>query len=201
VCDASGALLVFDEVITGFRVGAGGAQALYGIRPDLTILGKVMGGGFPCAAVGGRRDLMELLAPAGPVYQAGTLSGNPVAVAAGLAALDLIEAEDPYPAIRSRAAHLAQGLREALAGAGVASVVNEAGGLLSVFFTDHPVTDLGGARDADHAAFARFFHAMLSSGIAIAPSGYEAWFLSAAHTDEDVERTVGAAKDAARSLG
>jgi glutamate-1-semialdehyde 2,1-aminomutase len=200
-CDASGTLLVFDEVITGFRVGAGGAQALYGVRPDLTILGKVMGGGFPCAAVGGRRDLMEQLAPVGPVYQAGTLSGNPVAVAAGLAALELIEAEDPYPSIRSRAARLAEGLREAFADAGVASVVNEEGGLLSVFFTERPVTDLAGARQADHERFARFFHAMLSSGIAIAPSGYEAWFPSAAHTDEDVERTVRAAKDAARTLG
>jgi glutamate-1-semialdehyde 2,1-aminomutase len=200
-CDAGGALLVFDEVITGFRVGAGGAQALFGIRPDLTILGKVMGGGFPCAAVGGRRDLMEQLAPTGPVYQAGTLSGNPVAVAAGLAALELIEAEDPYPAIRSRSARLAEGLREAFAGAGVACVVNEAAGLLSVFFTDNPIVDLSGAREADHATFARFFHQMLSSGIAIAPSGYEAWFPSAAHTDEDVERTVRAAKDAARTLG
>jgi glutamate-1-semialdehyde 2,1-aminomutase len=201
VCDASGALLVFDEVITGFRVGAGGAQALYGIRPDLTILGKVMGGGFPCAAVGGRRDLMEQLAPTGPVYQAGTLSGNPVAVAAGLAALELIESEDPYPAIHRRAATLADGLRTAFAGAGVPCTVNEAAGLLSVFFSDGPVTGYAGARAADHERFARFFHAMLSSGIAIAPSGYEAWFPSAAHTDEDVERTVSVAKDAARALG
>jgi glutamate-1-semialdehyde 2,1-aminomutase len=201
ICDASGSLLVFDEVITGFRVGAGGAQALFDVRPDLTILGKVMGGGFPCAAVGGRRDLMGQLAPTGPVYQAGTLSGNPVAVAAGLAALELIEAEDPYPGIQSKASRLALGLRESFAGAGVACVVHEAGGLLSVFFTDRPVEDLAGARAADHEMFARFFHAMLSSGIAIAPSGYEAWFLSAAHTDEDVERTLTAAKDAARTLG
>ena len=200
-CDASGALLVFDEVITGFRVGRGGAQELFGIRPDLTILGKVMGGGFPCAAVGGRRDLMEQLAPTGSVYQAGTLSGNPVAVAAGLAALELIDEEDPFPALRRRAGLLVDGLRSAFADAGVPCVLNEAGGLLSVFFTDRPVTDLAGARSADHTRFARFFHAMLSSGIAIAPSGYEAWFLSAAHTDEDVERTVQAVKEAARTLG
>jgi glutamate-1-semialdehyde 2,1-aminomutase len=199
-CDASGALLVFDEVITGFRVGPGGAQALFGIRPDLTILGKVIGGGFPCAAVGGRRDLMEHLAPGGSVYQAGTLSGNPVAVAAGLAALELIESENPFPTIRLRASTLAEGLRAAFAGAGIPSVVSEAGGLLSVFFAERPVTDLSDARAADHTRFARFFHAMLSAGIALAPSGYEAWFLSAAHTDQDVERTVRAAKEAARAL-
>jgi glutamate-1-semialdehyde 2,1-aminomutase len=141
------------------------------------------------------------LAPTGPVYQAGTLSGNPVAVAAGLVALELIESEDPFPAIRAGALHLAEGLRAAFAGAGIPSEVNEAGGLLSVFFTDRPVTNLADARAADHARFARFFHAMLSSGIAIAPSGYEAWFLSAAHSDEDVEQTVRAAREAARSLG
>jgi glutamate-1-semialdehyde 2,1-aminomutase len=144
---------------------------------------------------------MEQLAPTGPVYQAGTLSGNPVAVAAGLAALELIDAEDPFPAIRSRAADLANGLRGAFAGAGISCVVQEAGGLLSVFFADRPVTDLAGAQAADHARFARFFHAMRSSGIALAPSGYEAWFLSAAHTDDDVERTVQAAKEASRTLG
>jgi glutamate-1-semialdehyde 2,1-aminomutase len=141
VCDASGALLVFDEVITGFRVARGGAQETFGVRPDLTVMGKVMGGGFPCAAVGGPRAVMERLAPTGPVYQAGTLSGNPVAVAAGLAALDLIEAEDPYPEIHRRARALAAGVRERFAGAGVPCTVNEAEGLLSVFFSEGPVTD------------------------------------------------------------
>jgi glutamate-1-semialdehyde 2,1-aminomutase len=201
VCDEHGALLVFDEVITGFRVARGGAQEWYGVRPDLTILGKVMGGGFPCAAVGGPRDLMEHLSPSGPVYQAGTLSGNPVAVAAGRAALELIEAEDPYPALHHRAGHLAQGLRVAFAAAGVAATVNEAGGLLSVFFADGPVTDFAGAHAADHARFARFFHGMRERGIALPPSGYEAWFLSAAHTDADIEHTVEAATEAARALG
>jgi glutamate-1-semialdehyde 2,1-aminomutase len=200
-CDESGALLVFDEVITGFRVARGGAQELYGVRPDLTIMGKVMGGGFPCAAVGGSRTLMEHLAPTGPVYQAGTLSGNPVAVAAGLAALRLIEAEDPFAGIRERAAELMSGLRAAFATAGVPCVVNEAGGLFSVFFSEEPVTDFAGARAADHAAFARFFNGMRARGMALAPSGFEAWFLSAAHTDEDVERTIRAAEETAAELG
>ena len=201
VCDEHGALLVFDEVMTGFRVARGGAQEWYGVRPDLTILGKVLGGGFPCAAVGGPRDLMEHLSPTGPVYQAGTLSGNPVAVAAERTALELIEAEDPYPELHRRAGHLAQGLRAAFAAAGVACTVNEAGGLLSVFFADGPVTDSAGAHAADHARFARFFHGMRERGVALAPSGYEAWFLSAAHTDADIERTVEAATEAARTLG
>jgi glutamate-1-semialdehyde 2,1-aminomutase len=200
VCDASGALLVFDEVITGFRVARGGAQEWFGVRPDLTVMGKVMGGGFPCAAVGGSRALMERLAPTGPVYQAGTLSGNPVAVAAGLAALDLIESEDPYPRIRRRASELAAGLRAALADAGVGCTVNESAGLLSLFFTSEPVADFAGARAADHARYARFFHGMRDRGIALAPSGFEAWFVSAAHTDEHVERTVRAAGQAAREL-
>jgi glutamate-1-semialdehyde 2,1-aminomutase len=201
VCDASGALLVFDEVITGFRVARGGAQERYGVRPDLTVMGKVMGGGFPCAAVGGGRALMERLAPTGPVYQAGTLSGNPVAVAAGLAALHLIETEDPYPGIHARAGALAAGLRTAFAEAGGACTVNEAGGLLSLFFTAGPVTDYAGARAADQARYARFFHGMRDRGIALAPSGFEAWFVSAAHTDADIERTVGAAGEVARELG
>jgi glutamate-1-semialdehyde 2,1-aminomutase len=199
-CDPSGALLVFDEVITGFRVSPGGAQELYGVRPDLTVLGKVMGGGFPCAAVAGRRDVMEQLAPTGPVYQAGTLSGNPVAVAAGLAALELIGEERPHPALRARAARLGDGLRTALGEAGVPCVVNEAGGLVSLFFSDRPVTDYAPARASNHMRYARFFHGMRARGIALPPSGYEAWFLSAAHTDDDVERTVLAAEAVAAGL-
>jgi glutamate-1-semialdehyde 2,1-aminomutase len=199
-CDASGALLVFDEVITGFRVAPGGAQERYGVRPDLTVMGKVMGGGFPCAALGGPRELMEQLAPAGPVYQAGTLAGNPVAVAAGIAALDLLAREDPLPGIRDRAAALASGLGSAFDAAGVPARVHEEGGLLSVFFAEEPVGDFAGARAADHARYARFFHGMRERGIALAPSGYEAWFLSAAHTDDDVERTVRAADEVARGL-
>jgi glutamate-1-semialdehyde 2,1-aminomutase len=199
-CGASGALLVFDEVITGFRVAPGGAQELYGVRPDLTVLGKVMGGGFPCAAVAGRRDVMEQLAPTGRVYQAGTLSGNPVAVAAGLAALELIEKERPHALIRAKAAALADGLRRVLGDAGVPCVVNEAGGLLSVFFSDRSVTDYALARASDHALYARFFHGLRQRGIGLAPSGYEAWFLSAAHSDEDVDRTVRAAEEVAAGL-
>src|SRR5207247_7414282 len=137
-------------------------------------------------AVGGPRALMEQVAPTGPVYQAGTLSGNPVAVAAGLAALELIEAEDPYPLLHEFAGRLVVGVREAFAASDIPCVVNEAGGLLSVFFSDGPVTDSAGARDADHGTYARFFRAMRARGVALAPSGYEAWFLSAAHTDEDV---------------
>jgi glutamate-1-semialdehyde 2,1-aminomutase len=193
----AGALLVFDEVITGFRLGRGGAQELLGIRPDLTILGKVMGGGFPCAAFGGRAELMEGLAPVGPVYQAGTLSGNPVAVAAGLAALDLIESEDPYPGLEKSAERLADGLEDALRGQGLAHRINRVGSPFSVFFADGPVRDLVGARAADHQAYGRFFHAMLDRGIALPPSGYEAWFLSTAHGEEEIERTVEAAREAA----
>jgi glutamate-1-semialdehyde 2,1-aminomutase len=200
-CDESGALLVFDEVITGFRVARGGAQELYGVRPDLTVMGKVMGGGFPCAAVGGPRTLMEHLAPTGPVYQAGTLSGNPVAVAAGLAALRLIEAEDPSRAIRERAAVLVSGLEAAFATAGVPCTVNEAGGLFSVFFSKDPITDFAGARAADHAMYGRFFSGMRARGVALAPSGFEAWFVSAAHTDEDVDGTIRAAEETAAELG
>jgi glutamate-1-semialdehyde 2,1-aminomutase len=193
----AGALLVFDEVITGFRLGRGGAQELLGIRPDLTILGKVMGGGFPCAAFGGRAEVMESLAPVGPVYQAGTLSGNPVAVAAGLAALELIDSEDPYPDLEKSAALLADRLEDALSEGGLAHRINRVGSLFSVFFVDGPVRDLEGARAADHRAYGRFFHAMLDRGIALPPSGYEAWFLSTAHGEQEIERTVEAARQAA----
>jgi glutamate-1-semialdehyde 2,1-aminomutase len=200
LCDAHGALLVFDEVITGFRLAAGGAQALYGVMPDLTCLGKVMGGGFPCAAFGGRRDIMEHLAPVGPVYQAGTLSGNPVAVAAGLAALELIEELDPYPSLGSAGMHLAEGLAAACREAGVPVTVNRSESLFSVSFSDRPVRNFAEARAADHKRFARFFHAMLDEGIYLPPSGYEAWFLGTAHDDEVIDRTLGAAKKAIRRL-
>jgi glutamate-1-semialdehyde 2,1-aminomutase len=200
LCDEHGALLVFDEVITGFRLARGGAQELFGVRPDLTCLGKIMGGGFPCAAFGGRADVMERLAPAGPVYQAGTLSGNPVAVAAGLAALRLIDQEDPHPSLRARAGRLVQGLSAACADAGVDAGANRAESLFSLFFTREPVIDFASARRADHQAYARFFHAMLDRGVWLPPSGYEAWFLSAAHSDEDVERTIESARGAAEAI-
>jgi glutamate-1-semialdehyde 2,1-aminomutase len=183
LCDRAGALLIFDEVITGFRLGPGGAQEAFGISPDLTTLGKIVGGGFPLAAFGGRAEVMDHLAPAGPVYQAGTLSGNPVAVAAGIAALDLIGGDPPYGPLERRAERLA----EALAGAGT---VNRERSLLSVFFGVAEVTDYDSAKRADHARYAQLFHGMLAGGVLLPPSGYEGWFLSAAHTDEDVERVV-----------
>jgi glutamate-1-semialdehyde 2,1-aminomutase len=197
---AHGALLVFDEVITGFRLARGGAQERFGIQPDLTVLGKVMGGGFPCAAFGGRAEVMDQLAPEGPVYQAGTLSGNPVAVAAGLAALDLVDREDPYEGVERAAADLSGGLSAALREAGTAHTVNRAGSLFSVFFGTGPVRDHAGARAADHDAYARFFHAMLDRGVYLPPSGYEAWFLGTAHGQAEVDRTVAAARGAAEGL-
>jgi glutamate-1-semialdehyde 2,1-aminomutase len=198
-CTTAGALLVFDEVITGFRLGPGGAQEAFGVTPDLTILGKVMGGGFPCAAFGGRRDVMEHLAPIGPVYQAGTLSGNPVAVAAGLAALDLIQLADPYPQLDATAHALVEGLGTALRQAGLAHTINRAGSLFSVFFGEGLVTDRRSAGAADHAAYARFFQAMLGEGVYLPPSGYEAWFLSTAHDEGSVDRTLEAVEATTRS--
>jgi glutamate-1-semialdehyde 2,1-aminomutase len=194
LCDRSGALLVFDEVITGFRLGAGGAQELFHVSPDLTCLGKIMGGGFPCAAFGGHRGVMEELAPVGPVYQAGTLSGNPVAVAAGLAALDLVETLDPYGELRKRAEQLTDGLASVFAEAGGAVTVNRVESLFSVFFTDGPVINYEQARAADHPSYAKFFHAMLEGGVYLPPSGYEAWFLSTAHGDDEIEMTIEAAR-------
>ncbi|MGZ8602868.1 MAG: glutamate-1-semialdehyde 2,1-aminomutase [Actinomycetota bacterium] len=192
VCDDYGALLLFDEVITGFRIAYGGAQSYYGVTPDLTALGKVMGGGFPCAAFGGRADLMAHLAPEGPVYQAGTLSGNPVAVAAGIAALDLARAEDPYPGLEATADVLAGGIETAFEAAGTPATINRAGSLLSVFFTGMPVRDFEGARAADHERYGRFFHHMLADGVALPPSGYELWSLSTTHGPEETERILGA---------
>jgi glutamate-1-semialdehyde 2,1-aminomutase len=200
LCDRHGALLVFDEVITGFRVGRGGAQERFGITPDLTCLGKVLGGGLPLAAFGGRADVMERLAPVGPVYQAGTLSGNPVAVAAGLATLRLIGEEDPYGRLSATAERLVTGLGEAFAGAGVPHVTNRAESLFSVFFTDGQVVDAEGARTSDHAGYARFFHAMLERGVYLPPSGYEAWFLGTAHGEAEVDRIVAAAHEAAKEM-
>ena len=191
-CSAAGTLLVFDEVITGFRIAFGGAQSVYAVTPDLTILGKIMGGGFPCAAFGGRRDVMERLAPVGPVYQAGTLSGNPVAVAAGIAALDLAAQLDPYPALTETATALAEGLTERFADRDIPVTVNRAGSLFSVFFSRGPLRDFAGAKTADHERYARLFHHMLEREIWLPPSGYELWTLGTEHGDGEVDRVLDA---------
>jgi glutamate-1-semialdehyde 2,1-aminomutase len=191
-CDRHGSLLLFDEVITGFRIAYDGAQSIYGVTPDLSAFGKVMGGGFPCAAFGGRRDLMEQLAPTGPVYQAGTLSGNPVAVAAGIAALDLARTTDPYPGLEATADVLTEGLGTAFAASGIPVTINRAGSMFSMFFTDRPVRDFADAAGADHERYGRFFHHMLDAGVYLPPSGYELWTLSTTHGPEETERILGA---------
>jgi glutamate-1-semialdehyde 2,1-aminomutase len=185
-----GALLIFDEVMTGFRVAFGGAQERYGIRPDLTTLGKVIGGGLPVGAYGGRKDIMNRVAPAGPIYQAGTLSGNPLAVAAGLAMLRYLKAHpEVYTQLETRAAALC-------AEVPVGVTVNRVGSMFTFFFNDGPVTDWESAKRSDTARFAKFFRAMLDRGVYLAPSQFEAAFLSAAHTEEDVQATIAAAKEA-----
>jgi glutamate-1-semialdehyde 2,1-aminomutase len=190
----TGALLVFDEVITGFRVHGGGAQELTGITPDLTIMGKIIGGGLPAAAYGGRRDLMERIAPAGDVYQAGTLSGNPLAVAAGLATLALLQGEQPYLQLAATTEALAAGLAEAARSAGFERLqIATAPGLLTVFFSATPVTDYAGAQACDLEAYAKWCRSLLARGVYAPPSQFEAWFPSLAHTPDHVARTVEAA--------
>jgi glutamate-1-semialdehyde 2,1-aminomutase len=199
-CDDHRALLVFDEVITGFRVGLAGAQGVYGVTPDLSLFGKVLGGGLPLAAVGGRADLMDELAPVGPVYQAGTLSGNPLATAAGLAVLSLLD-DGAYARLEATATRLADGLSEAFEGAGVPARVPRARTLVGVFFTDQPVRDYEGARAADHKEYASFFHGLLDRGVYFAPSGYEAVFPSLAHGEPELDRSLAAASEAAGAIG
>ena len=190
----AGALLIFDEVITGFRLAPGGAQELYGITPDLTCLGKILGGGLPVGAYGGRRDIMSLVAPLGPVYQAGTLSGNPLAMAAGLATLRALLEPGSYERLETVSHRLAEGFAEAAREAGIPVRVNRVGSMLTVFFTGDEVTDYEGARRADTAQFARFFHGMLERGVLLPPSQFEALFVSLAHTEAEVEFTVEAAR-------
>jgi len=187
-------------VITGFRVGYGGAQRTFHIRPDLSVFGKIIGGGLPVAAYGGRRDAMELIAPLGPVYQAGTLSGNPLAMRAGLATLPKLEATGFYAALDEKAARLAEGLRAALAESDVQGQVNVAGSLLTLFFSSEPVQDYAGAKKSDTVRFARFFNEMLSRGIFLPPSQYEALFVSAAHTDQDIDHTIAAARESLSAI-
>ena len=195
VTRADGALLVFDEVITGFRLGRGGAQARFGITPDLTTLGKIIGGGMPIGAYGGRADLMDLVAPAGPVYQAGTLSGHPLSMAAGIATLGELD-EGRYAALEASAVALATGLTEAAAGAGREVAIARAGSLLTVFFHSTPPVDAAEALASDRDAYARFFRAMLDQGILLPPSQFEAWFVSMAHGQQEIDATLDAARTA-----
>ncbi|MGO8874326.1 MAG: glutamate-1-semialdehyde 2,1-aminomutase [Acidimicrobiales bacterium] len=199
-CDEVGALLLFDEVITGFRLVRGSVAALFGVRPDLWTFGKVIGGGLPLAAVGGRAEVMEQLAPLGPVYQAGTLSGNPLATAAGLAVLDRL-APERFDDLARRVGRLAAGLREAISSAGLAVQVPQLRSLFAVFFSAEPVLDYEGAKAAAaNGLYAAFFHAMLDRGVALAPSAYEVGFCSLAHSDEDIDRTLQAAAEAAEEV-
>jgi glutamate-1-semialdehyde 2,1-aminomutase len=195
---AAGALLVLDEVMTGFRVHRGGATGLWSLEPDLLTFGKVLGGGLPAAAYGGPADLLGLVAPEGPVYQAGTLSGNPLATAAGLATLSLLD-EDAYRHLDQLAAALCDGLAAAFREAGAPARIQRAGNLFSVFMTDDPVPDFEAARRQDTAAYARFFHAMLERGVYLPPSAFEAWFVSVVHTDAEVDQVLEAARAAARA--
>jgi glutamate-1-semialdehyde 2,1-aminomutase len=196
-CSRAGIVLVFDEVISGFRASAGGAQGVFDVRPDLTCLGKIIGGGLPVGAYGGRADIMEMVAPAGPVYQAGTLSGNPVAMTAGAWALARLTPR-LYKDLARRGSLLAQGLAEAARDARVPLQVNAFGSLVTPFFTTTPVRDYDSALQADTSAYGRFFRGMLKRGVYPPPSQFEAWFLSAAHTDRDIEKTIAAARGAMR---
>jgi glutamate-1-semialdehyde 2,1-aminomutase len=191
-----GVLLIFDEVITGFRVALGGAQELYGIKPDLTCLGKIIGGGFPVGAFGGRAGIMELLAPQGPVYQAGTLSGNPVALAAGLATISILKAPGAYEALERKAAMLEGGFAANLKDLGLPYSLNRVGSMMCMFFTAAKVFDADSARTSDTDKFSRYFSRMFENGVSLAPSQYEAVFLSLAHTPEDIEKTIAAHYDA-----
>jgi len=200
LCTRHGAVLIFDEVMTGFRVSRGGAQERYGIRPDLTTLGKIIGGGMPVGAFGGRRDIMEKLAPLGPVYQAGTLSGNPVAMAAGLATLDGLSTPGFHDQLAARTTQLVEGLQSAADEAGVPFTTNHVCGMFGLFFSDEsPVDGYDKVMRCDVERFKRFFHAMLDGGVYLAPSAFEAGFVSAAHGDAEIDATLEAARKAFRA--
>jgi glutamate-1-semialdehyde 2,1-aminomutase len=195
LCTREGILLVFDEVMSGFRVARGGAQEIYGITPDLTTFGKVIGGGLPVGAYGGRREIMAMIAPSVPIYQAGTLSGNPLAMAAGIETLRIID-EDPdfYAKLDESGAYLVKGLKIAAEAAGVEVTINRCGSMLTTFFTDGPVTDFTSAKSSDTERFSRYFNSMLDHGVYLPPSQFEAAFISAAHSREDLDRTIEAAR-------
>lgn len=194
VCDQYGSVLIFDEVMTGFRVGLGCAQGHYGITPDMTTLGKIIGGGMPVGAFGGKKDIMQKIAPLGPVYQAGTLSGNPVAMAAGMKTLELISADDFYPQLSEKTERLVSGILAAAKEAGIAMTSNRVGAMFGLFFTDAPqVSNFAQTMACNQDVFKQFFHGMLEEGIYLAPSAFEAGFVSAAHTKEDIDNTIAAA--------
>jgi glutamate-1-semialdehyde 2,1-aminomutase len=195
LCTRDGALLIFDEVITGFRVAPGGAQQLYQVKPDITCMGKIIGGGLPVAAFGGPKAIMEALAPVGGVYQAGTLSGNPLAVAGGLTTLKILQRDNPYPVLEEKARMLADGLSRIFMEKSIAHTINRVGSMMSVFFHPGPVSSYEDALLADKAAFVRFFSHMLDRGVYLAPSPFESWFISAAHSSEDIEKTLDAARE------
>ncbi len=201
LCDQHSSVLIFDEVMTGFRVALGGAQALYGVRPDLTTLGKVIGGGLPVGAFGGRREIMEHIAPLGPVYQAGTLSGNPLAMAAGLSTLRALRAPGFFERLGEKTARLTAGLAAAARDAGVPLATNQVGGMFGFFFTaEREISSYRQVMDCDIERFRRFYHAMLDAGIYLAPSAFEAGFVSAAHGDAEIDATLQAAAQALRTL-
>ena len=201
VCDEYNSVLIFDEVMTGFRVALGGAQAMYGVKPDLTTLGKIIGGGMPVGAFGGRRDIMEHIAPLGPVYQAGTLSGNPVAMAAGLKTLELLSAEGFHAQLSAKVETLVNGMMNEAKSAGIPMTENHAGGMFGLFFTDaSKVTNFAETTACDQERFKKFFHGMLNEGVYLAPSAYEAGFVSIAHTDEDLNNSIEAAAKVFKTL-
>jgi glutamate-1-semialdehyde 2,1-aminomutase len=200
LCDTHGSLLIFDEVMTGFRAAWGGYQNICGVRPDLTCLGKVIGGGMPVAAYGGARDVMERVSPIGPVYQAGTLSGNPVGMAAGIATLRLCHARGFYDELSRRAQRLTRGLADAADACGIALQAAAVGGMAGLAFADMPIRDFDDARRGDHDRYARFFHAMLDRGVWLPPSGYEAVFVSSAHDDASIDVVIEAAKESLQEL-
>jgi glutamate-1-semialdehyde 2,1-aminomutase len=198
--DAHGIVLIFDEVISGFRVQYGGAQTLYGVAPDMTVLGKIIGGGLPVGAYGGAKDMMKLIAPSGPVYQAGTLSGNPLAVTAGIETLKRLKGKGVYAQLEERSAMLADGLGKAARKAGVPLTQTRVGSMMGAFFSPGPIVDWSSAKKSDTKAYAKFFHHMLDAGIYFAPSQFEAAFMSLAHTAKDIERTIEAARAGFKAL-
>lgn len=196
ICDANGILLIFDEVMTGFRLARGGAQEIYGVKPDLTTLGKVLGGGVPIGAFGGKKEIMTQISPSGPVYQAGTLSGNPLATAAGIKTLQMLNASGIYETLEHHSSELEQGLAERAAAAGIPHRINRVGSMITLFFTDQDVVDFDSAKTCDVDAFGRFFAGMLSRGIMLPPSQFEAWFVSGAHAEMHIRKTLDAAEKA-----